>query len=187
MGDYYDPRIAFDHHFEQGEEFNYGALSIGGLGADRFGEYCVVLDHTSVPTQFQVGYLRGDSLRTYMTDDLTVDEAKLKQECAADSHKPLLATLKHASEVVTIQEDLWPSLVSNHDEYIEAIFTGEMRAGKVKSVRISKTDYELYYNYAYNEHREKLDELDRYRVDTFSRIDEYLEQAGITWEEIEDA
>ena len=32
LGGFYDRRIAFDHHFENGEGFRYGALNIGGLG-----------------------------------------------------------------------------------------------------------------------------------------------------------
>lgn len=187
LKDFYEKRMIFDHHFDRGEEFYYGCLNIGGLGTDRYGEYCVILHQASVCAEYEIGYLQGDSLRTYVSDDPVIDEAKLQSECATESHKHLLATIKHEGEILHADENQWPSILCNHDEYMEAIYIGEVLPAHIETVRISKIDYELYWDYAYNEFREKLGELDRYRVDTFSRIDEYLESIGKGWETVEDA
>jgi hypothetical protein len=42
LGDYRDKRRAFDAAFEDSERFGYGALTIGGAGAERYGEFCFV-------------------------------------------------------------------------------------------------------------------------------------------------
>lgn len=38
---FYKSRVAFDRTFKNGERFKYGALNIGGLGAQKYGEYCI--------------------------------------------------------------------------------------------------------------------------------------------------
>lgn len=184
LGAYYERRITFDGYFIGGQEFRYGTLNIGGLGTNRYGEYCVVIDVIKLSGEGELGYLGGDSLRSYMTMTPEVDEPELRNHCATDSHKQFLAALKHAAEVARIADDQWPNLICNHGEYIEAIFTGNLHPDQILTVRIARTDYELYWEYAFNEHRERLSEVDRYRVDTFARIDEYLDNLGVSWEQV---
>jgi hypothetical protein len=183
LQDFYERRIAFDRYFQQGESFRYGALNIGGLGAERFGEFCVVLRQESMMTTTEVGYLQSDSLKTYVTDE-GVDGDTLAVGCSTDSGKHLLCALKHVEDLIGLAESRWPQMVCNPDEYVEVIFLGGLGADKLHAVRISRTLYELYYEYSYNEHREKLGELDRYRVDLFSRINEYMGELGLLWEEV---
>ena len=183
LGPFYDKRVAFDAYFAGGESFRYGALNIGGLGTERYGEFCVVLRHEEMTATCEIGYLQSDSLRTYVSDK-GVDGTALEKECSSDAAKHLLCSLKHSAELDAASEETWPQMVCNQDQYVEAIFVGGLSAEKIQSVRISKGLYELYYEYVYNEYREKLSELDRYRTDTFARIDEYLDQLSIPWEEV---
>lgn len=43
LGAYYRRRIHFDDAFDQGRQLRYGALNIGGLGPQRYGQFCTVL------------------------------------------------------------------------------------------------------------------------------------------------
>jgi hypothetical protein len=187
LGPYFERRMAFDRHFDRGLEFRYGALNIGGLGAKRFGEYCLVFNHGRIAARCTVGWLKGDSLNHYMTDEPTVDEAKLCADCASDDRKHMLATLKHASELVARRPDDWPRMVCREDCYIEAIVEGSLKPDSLGCVRIGKLDFDLYWEYAFIEFTGKLSELDRYRVDAFAAIDERLQAAGVSWETVEDA
>ena len=187
LGPFFERRMTFDRHFDRGLKFRYGALNIGGLGANRFGEYCLVFNHGRIATRCTVGWLKNDSLNYYMTDEPKVDEAKLCADCASDEQKHILATLKHASELVTRRPDDWPRMVCREDCYIEAIIEGSLRLDSLGSVRIGKLDFDLYWEYAFIEFTSKLSELDRYRVDAFAAIDERLQAAGVSWETVEDA
>lgn len=187
LGEYYAKRIAFDQHFENGQEFKSGALSIGGMGATKYGEYCIRLRSEVAEAWTGLGYLQSDSLNYYLTDDLRVDEAKLKKSCATHSHKHLLAALKHAAQIGKTEETHWPNMLSNNDEYIEAIYSDKLYRTDVEAVGISETDYDLCFEYSYNEFQEKLGDEDRYFVETFGIIDEYLYRLGIRWEKVKDA
>jgi hypothetical protein len=187
LGAFCERRMAFDNHFDGGIEFRYGALNAGGLGAFRYGEYCSIFRHGETLAHCRVGYLKGDSLTDYMTFGPAVDAMKLSSECATDSHKHFLATLKHSSEAATQSPDEWPEMLCGAREYIEAVLNGDLRPQYLETVRIAKLDFDLYWEYAYNEFREKLSELDRYRVDSFAAIDEALQTLGVTWETVERA
>ena len=78
-------------------------------------------------------------------------------------------------------------MLCNAADYIEAILHGELMPRNLEAVRISKLDFDLYWEYAYNEFRTKLSELDRFRVDSFAAIDEALHALGVTWEMVEHA
>lgn len=184
LDSYYKKRIAFDQYFDRGKEFNYGTLNIGGLGAIRYGEYYVILEKAKLKNSGELGFLESDSLRTYITPTLSVNDADLRKHCATDTHVHLLATLKHATDILRLQESEWASLLCNNDDYVEAIFDTKILPEQILTVRFPKLDYDLYWEYAFNEHRDKVSELDRYRVDTFSKIDEYLTNLGVNWENV---
>ena len=181
---YYDRRMAFDGFFESGFGFRYGALNIGGLGAQRFGEYCAVL-RKETHAQCGVGYLSGDSLNHYMTWGVKINQHKLQSECANEAAKHMLLTLKHASELTGKPPLQWPGLVCNADCYAEAIIVeGGVTATDLSCVRIGKLDFDLYFEYAFLEFGERLSELDRHRVDCFATIDDRLRALGISWETV---
>ena len=149
LGPYFDRRIAFDNHFEGGTRFRYGTLSIGGLGPRQYGEYCAVFKHADVMEQCQVGYLKSDSLNNYLTPDLDINEVKLRCECAPESHKHMLATMKHADKLTGEPQERWPEMLCSGDDYVEAVLAGDLSPGNVAAVRISNVDYELYWEHAY--------------------------------------
>ncbi len=184
LRDYFDRRMAFDGFFESGLEFRYGALNIGGLGAHRFGEYCAILQNESLGG-CRVGYLKGDSLNQYMEVGLKVDEDRMRADCATETQKHMLLTIKHASEAVAKPDHQWPDMVCSADCYAEAIIVeGDVKAGHLSCIRIGRVDFDLYWEYAFLEFSNRLSELDRYRVDCFAAIDERLQLLGVSWETV---
>jgi len=72
LGPYYEKRMAFDSSFRRGENFKYAALSIGGLGAQRYGRFCVVMHPKIFVDSDEVVYLPRDSLHTYVVPEREV-------------------------------------------------------------------------------------------------------------------
>ena len=62
LGSYHRSRIAFDRTFENGERFKYSSLNIGGIGADKYGQYCVVFKRRQVE-RYSLLFIREDSLK----------------------------------------------------------------------------------------------------------------------------
>jgi hypothetical protein len=187
LGDYYFRRMAFDLYFRGGDAFQYGALIVGGLGLERYGEYCAIFSLAKLQLTSGVGYLASDSLRTYVSSKASLDGERIRTECACDTHKHFLACVKLASKICSAPEMYWNRCLCSDDDYIEAIIGGQVTPDAVRSIRIAKTDYLLYWEYAFNEFAGKLSELDRFRVDTFARIDDNLARFGLTWEPVTDA
>jgi hypothetical protein len=133
---YFDLRMAFDGFFDLGLEFRYGALNIGGLAANRFGEYCAIF-HKDMLSQLSLGYLKGDSLNHYMAPGPRVDEDLLPADCATEGSKHMLLTLKHGRSVPGRPSRQWPELVCNADCYAEVIVVaGDLGAAHLSCVRI---------------------------------------------------
>jgi hypothetical protein len=183
---YYKPRIAFDRSFQDGEQFRYGALQIGGLGASSYGEYCVAL-HESIASGAQVAYVRSDSLKTYMLPGPALDEISIRHDATPHAHRHHLAALKHAGEVPSCPEDEWPDLLCSSKDCVEAIFTGRLSPAEIEVVRMPREDFDFRYHHAFQFFRGKLDKADRILVADFSIAYEQLKNHRIDLEPTGDA
>lgn len=184
---YYTKRVTFDRSFEGGEEFKYAALNIGGAGSNHYGEYCVVLDNAKICKRYRIGYVQGDSLNNYMISEVEVDEAKLRSECAPDSHKNCLAALKHKDDIITQDAARWTHCLCNNRDYIEVIIQGRILTRHFLSVRITESDYAKLTGMVFDYYRNALSEADRDKVASFLRVNASLQDAGIPLEQVPDA
>ena len=187
LGRFYESRVAFDRHFEQGERFQYGTLNIGGIGAWPYGDYCVICSDGLVAGLRGIAYLQGDSLKTYVLPGPIVDEASIRHDVAPHSHRHLLAGLKLAPQVCHSPQDTWATLLCSGDDTVEGIFVASVAPRDVESVRIRRSDYDLYFEYAFEEFRQKLDEADRCLIGGFVMILRILKNNGIPLEVVPDA
>ena len=186
LGSYYERRLTFDGHFEGGEQFRYGALNIGGTGAEQYGEYCGVTDHSRIGILNEVSYIMGDSLNCYVTTEPKIDEVKLREECAVDTHKHFLATIKHATQVQSSTAPAqWRTMICSGTTYLEVVMRGELRPADIEAVRISQLNYDLYWEYSFNDVASRLSEVDRFRTDTFATILYELEKRSIHFEGVD--
>ncbi|HEX3526953.1 MAG TPA: hypothetical protein VH988_07785 [Thermoanaerobaculia bacterium] len=138
---FYELRVTFDHSFQDGERFRYGALNIGGMGAITYGEYCVVLQGQVSSGRSQVAYVRADSLKTYMLGPI-LNETDIRKDATPHAHRHHLATLKHASDVPGCPEDGWPHLLCSSSDCVETIFTGAVSPTDTEVVRMPRPDYD---------------------------------------------
>jgi hypothetical protein len=184
LGSYYLRRIAFDRHFVNGERFRYGALNIGGPGLPSYGEYCVVFGDRLPSRTPEVAYFASDSLGTYLLSDTTIDQMAISRDAAPHSHRHCLVANKHADQIPATDEDGWPSLLCSDEDYVEAIFTAETRPEDVETIRISWSDFEARFHYAFEEFRGALDPADRYLAEEFTLIWRHLEERKMILEVI---
>lgn len=140
QGKYLAPRLAFEGHFENGEQFLYGALNIGGVGPPDYGTFCTVLD-PAVVHALPCAFVPGDSLSLYAMGKVTVDEAAVQNDAATPACRGILATIKHLDDLEHMDDSAWPEMLCRDHCYVEAIFVGEINPASVREVRIAKAEY----------------------------------------------
>ena len=187
LGELYEKRVTFDVAFEEGEKFHYGALNIGGLGASHFGEFCIVFKEDPFTADIKIAYLESDSLKSYILPGPAIDEDRLRRNTAPHSHKQHLASLKNAGEITTTLEDEWSSLLCSENEYVEAIFVGDVPSKSAETIRMAKVDYDDLFGSAYEDFSQGLENSERFRIDTFVMILQHLEAHGIELETVDNA
>ncbi len=182
LGAFYERRVTFDGFFVQGTRFRYGALNIGGAGASYYGSYCSIIKPDAPDQKLDVAYLRADSLKTYMLPGPSVDAPAIQRDAAPHAARHCLASIKHVHEVTATAESAWPRLLCNDHDFVEAIFRGDLTTDDLECVRMAKADYEMLYEFAFEEFRVKLGKADRMEIDNFVLILEQLDRRGIRLE-----
>ena len=170
LGRFFSRRISFDDTFEEGRCFRYGALNIGGVGADRYGIFCAVLSSDFVGPDTSIAYLTDDSLTTYMPNETVVDITKLRQEVGTHSHRHYLVAVKHAGELDTSNRSDWPTMVCCNDRYCEAIFVEDVDLSSVDAVRVKEAEYTRLFALAFNEYTQHHDDATHSLKADFVRI-----------------
>jgi hypothetical protein len=184
LKDYYDPRMAFDRFLDQGAQFRYGALNLGGLGAIHYGTYCLVFGAAFASGLSELAYLWADSLETYLLPGEVIDEAGLRHDACPHSHRHCQAALKHGVEAVGLTEESWPALVCSRSGFIEAVFIAHPIPGDVQAVRMDRFDYELYSSFVVDAALGRLSDYDRHLVDEFDTLLSLLEKSSIPLETV---
>lgn len=182
---FYERRIVFDRFFSRGNEFYYGALSIGGAGATYYGNFCVVLKDERFEASTDVAYLRSDSLLEYMEAGPAVNIRAIGEDAATHSHKQYLASLKHARTIPRLGSSEWPRMLCSATDYMEAIFTGEVSPKDSEAVRVPGVDFRRLFNLAFDENRRNLDVAERYEAQSFVMVLRHLKELGLPLQEVE--
>ena len=180
---YYKQRTTFDRTFEDGEKFKYGALTIGGLGVRKFGEYCVVIKQEQSKNYVFLAFIRKDSL-DYINEN-QVDMEQLSQDVADRESVHFLACLKHEDDIKGIPASEWTSLICCDECYIEAVTMDDILNNHVERIRMSKEEYHLYYVYLYMDYISELPDFEKYRLYEFKNMLELSRKLGIKIEVIE--
>ena len=181
---YYKSRVTFDRNFEDGEKFKYGALNIGGLGIKKYGEYCVVIKREQLEEHSSLAFIREDSLN--YVDNHHVNIKQLSQDIANTECVHLLVILKHENDIGRIPVDICASMICCDESYIEAITKDEILSSYIESVRMSKKDYHLYYDYLLKDYISEISDMEKYQLYILLGIFELLDQQGIELEVIDE-
>ncbi len=157
QGEHLAPRLAFEGHFENGEQFLYGALNIGGMGPPDYGIFCTVLN-PDVVHALPCAFVPGNSLDLYARGRVAVDAAAVQKDAATPACRGILATIKHLDDLEHKNDSAWPEMLCSDQCFVEAIFVGEVNPTSVREVRM--TNEELDRLIALTIQAKKLDGVD---------------------------
>ena len=174
---YYKSRVTFDRNFEDGEKFKYGALNIRGLGIKKYGEYCVVIKRQQLEEHSSLAFIKEDSLN--YVDNHHVNIKKLSQDIANRECVHILVILKHENDIGRIPADKCASMICCDENYIEVITKDEILNSHIESVRMSKKDYRLYYDYLFKDYISEISDMEKYQLYILLGILEFLSKQGI--------
>ena len=141
-------------------------------------------DYTSL------AFVKEDSLNYVEEDHLNIE--RLSQDIANRECVHTLVALKHENDIEGIPTDGLASMICCNECYVEAITTDDILNKHIESVRMSKKDYHLYYDYLYKNFLSELstselsDIVKRYRLEDFRNMQELLTMQGIELEVIDE-
>jgi len=144
-------REAFEDGWQHGRRFVYGALNAGGMGAEDFGTFCLVVGDPQASAPVALAVFPGDSAQRYTTGAVTVDHARAESEATAWADRADLAVTERGAEVLARPQDQWPEVLCGPGRYLEVVRAGHLPVSMVSEVRT---------RFSY---RERLDELDARR------------------------
>ena len=115
-----------------------------------------------------------------------VDEDAVRRDATPHTHRHFLATCKHASEAPGTPDDQWPTLLCSSSDYVEVIFTQRITPSDLDAVRMHSSEHELFFEYAFEEFRERLTDADRLLTGSFAMILDRLDGHGVPLEVLDD-
>lgn len=147
QGPWLPRREAFEGLWRHGDRLVCGSLNAGGMGAETFGPFCLVVDHPSQPVPDALGLFPSDSLVRYTTADGSVDRhAAVAEVTGWDEHSDL-GVVERGGDALGQAEERWPSIVCSSDTYLEVVRAAALPVPALGAVRF-REDY-----------RRRLDEL----------------------------
>jgi len=182
LGDNYEKRLTFDRTFKDGEKFKYCALYVGGLGATKYGRFCVVFKKDEV-RNWNLVFIKEDTLN-YVDNDVDID--RLKRDLADKESVHHLVAIKYYDQIedcpVNERETIWGSIVCHDDEYIDSITTDEIGVKHICKVKIC---HELLFKGvgAYTEDP-SFDDANRGFVNDYFEVIKLLRRKNINYEVI---
>ncbi|MFC1717394.1 hypothetical protein ACFL6S_27285 [Candidatus Poribacteria bacterium] len=182
---YYELRMAFDFTFEDGGKLKYGALNVGGLGADKFGDYCVVFGQENMESYSTLAFVKEDSLR-YVDANHTVDIKRLEQDTANRGCVHFLTALKHGGDLESDIASEWASVICCEANYTEAVTADDILNTHIDVVRISEQKSKYFENLLERNLFSELSDPDKYRLEVLGKVRNLLEQQGIELEVLSD-
>ena len=182
LGKWYNSRKIFEDTFDNGKKFKYGALNIGGMGSEKYGDFCVIFSRSRLANTKAV-FIKEDSLK-YVTDS-KVNKEKLKNDVADMDHVPYLAVLKHKEDIKMNGLDHSPHIICNDRDYIESIIQEDLLISHIEKIRINSESYDKYQLYLNNYLTSHLEDLERYIFYDYLHIIQFLKKNGIKLEVVE--
>ncbi len=170
LKDWYTRRLSFDSRFSEGRAFRYGALNAGGVGTEKYGEFCAVFVSEFGVTDGDCVFVKADSLLTYMRSETDVDEDALRCDVSPHAHRHHLTALKHAGILLQTPEPRWPTMVCAGNEYIEVIFTAAIESRSIDNVRIRDRDYQGFFELVLASHEAGLSDAEKALAQDFVDI-----------------
>ncbi|MFX0066379.1 MAG: hypothetical protein ACFFC7_29825 [Candidatus Hermodarchaeota archaeon] len=187
--EYHKPRLVFESSFQNGEEFKYAALNVGGinvkgLGPKKYGEFCVVINQKQLKKYSTLAFIKEDSLKYIRERQIEIE--RFKKDIANRDTIHFLTALKHCNIDASPKRE-WPSKICCNERYIEAITIDSILNKHMETVRISAKDYDYYYvDLGVKMYQNTISDTERHQFSLFKSIVNLLRKQGLELERIEE-
>lgn len=131
-------REGFEDLWEHGRGFVYGAVNIGGVGTERFGDVCVVITDPEAHRPQALAVFPADSLQRYTSGSGSVDALIAEQEATSWSDRAFLAVLHLGPEAQFTDPQEWFKLVCQSDRYLEVVLVARLPVAVLAEVRMRR-------------------------------------------------
>lgn len=139
QGAWYVRRVRFEALWTDGRKLVYGALNAGGVGADRFGKFSVVIAEPGGERTSSLALFPSNSAERYCSPDGVVDRDRARDEAVAWTDRADLAAVERADEAIAAPPADWPAVLCNPDRFIEVVTAPAPMIAAVESVRLRAT------------------------------------------------
>lgn len=174
---YYLRRTIFDNSFKDGKKFKYGALNIGGVGASRYGEACILIV-SDFSRKSSLLFVKNDSTQ-YVIDETRVDIERLTYEIANNNYVHVLAAIKHCICDEKVNQEMLPNIICCEGSYLEAITKDDITPQQIHNIRISKKVKDQYFEYLFKEYTDGINDSEKLWLQEFTRMNCLLKTFGI--------
>ncbi len=141
-------RTSFEAVWADGQSAIYGAISVGGLGVEDYGPFCLVFEDPSVDSMV-IAVFPTDSAQTYDCS-LPSDREKARSEATSWTERASLGVTKHSPDIPNQPETRWPSMVCNSGDYMEVVRIGALPLSILSSIRVPAADWKAYRDRKFN-------------------------------------
>ncbi len=181
LKNYLYPRVCFNQEFDRSENFKYGAFNIGGLGIDKFGEFCLIIKEEFCFKHYsRIAFLKEDSLNYFEMGKININ--KLTNDLSNRDNVPYLTMLKHFDLFDSVDIDLIPNMICNNDDYVEGIIEDIILIDHIQSVRLSKLNFNYFKDILYKAYISEANDFERMKLRIYDIVFQYLKEQNIVFD-----
>ncbi|GFG67100.1 hypothetical protein MKUB_45900 [Mycobacterium kubicae] len=134
-------RQAFEDLWQDGRRFVYCAPNPGTLGAERYGDYCLIVDAATL-AQDDTAVFPSDTAQTYTDDMAIVDATRAYQEVGGWPARSEVALAHHGDRALGLSQEERAELVCGALTYMEVVTVGPLALNQLAMLRVSKDLWE---------------------------------------------
>jgi hypothetical protein len=135
LGPFYLRRISFDGHFNDGEEYCYAALYVGGAGLSDYGPFCFVFELSSLAAMHASTCVDSDTL-DFVDSVGAIDVDRLTRHIVSIDERQYLAVIKWWDSIV--KGDSHVPNACDKRSYVEIVVAGAPRMEHLRDLLTTK-------------------------------------------------
>jgi hypothetical protein len=148
LGAWYSVRVEIDQLFRFDKSTHYGYANLGGIGPNRYGDVCIILD-TALLEPYGTAF-SGDSIRS-LCDSLgkrVISDSDALKKFGLAEDIPALATVKHAERFKTFEVGIDMSelseLIEGEDSLMEIHIHAAIKRENIAGIVMMRKKFRWY-------------------------------------------
>ncbi|MGI8984779.1 MAG: hypothetical protein ACR2HM_09660 [Acidimicrobiales bacterium] len=129
-------REGFEDLWDHGRRFVYGAVNAGGMGAEPFGDFCLVFRDCGEDATDALAVFPEDSVSRYADAVGAVDADRAAGEATSWDDRGLLAVAELGSDALAASDTDWPGVVCSGRDYLEVVMAGSFPPPTLSEIRV---------------------------------------------------